>query len=187
MIEKIGTDSAKLISRPCREVIDYLDKLLKKNPSSLTIAEIGVGVGATSLEIVKRLRKQDFFHFFSFSDEVDELYADLKKLGCKCNLVPFGNSRKTYDSYCWPLAKLALEIDPAKGLYDLCYLDGGHNLNWTGLGCALLKNLIKPGGYLIFDDLPWSYGKSHNMNPEVFPEILDGYTEGQLIPPRYKW
>ena len=180
MIEKIGTEQGRYLSKPNEQVIKYLEKMLLNNPSPLTVAEIGVGVGATSLEIVKRLREQDSYHFFSFSNEVDELYADLIELGVVCKLVPFGNSTKIYDSFCWPLAKLALEIDSKSGIYNLVFLDGAHNLNFTGLGCAILKTLIKPDGYFIFDDLHWSYGNSPNMNPSVFPKILDLYTEEQV-------
>ena len=93
MIEKLGTDEAKYVSKPCDEMIEYLENILNHNPPPLTVAEVGVGYGATSVEIVKRLRQEDTFYFYSFQEEVDELYDDLKKQKyCKCNLVPMGNS-----------------------------------------------------------------------------------------------
>jgi len=181
MIEKIGTEEARYISKPCEEMIEYLEKMLRKNPSQLTIAEVGVGYGATSVEIVKRLREGDSFYFYSFQDEVDELFDDLKKQEyCKCNLVPLGNSHAIYDSFCWNLGKQVIDPNNKGGIFDLVYLDGAHSFLFSGLACALLKTLIREGGYLIFDDLHWSYGTSPDRNSKVYPEILEQYTQEQV-------
>ena len=181
MIEKLGTDEAKYLSKPCDEMIEYLKKLLNHNPSPLTIAEVGVGYGATSVEIVKRLRQEDTFYFYSFQEEVDELYDDLKKQEyCKCSLVPMGNSHTLYDSFCWNLGKQAIDLKGKEGIFDLVYLDGAHSFLFSGLACALLKTLIRENGWLIFDDMSWSYGNSPNHNPKVEPGILEQYTQEQV-------
>ena len=181
MIEKLGTDEAKYLSKPCDEMIEYLKKLLNHNPSPLTIAEVGVGYGATSVEIVKRLRQEDTFYFYSFQEEVDELYDDLKKQEyCKCSLVPMGNSHTLYDSFCWNLGKQAIDLKGKEGIFDLVYLDGAHSFLFSGLACALLKTLIRDNGCLIFDDLSWSYGNSPDRNPKVEPGILEQYTQEQV-------
>lgn len=183
MIEKIGSEQARYVSKPCDEMIEYLEMLLRKNPTKLTIAEVGVGYGATSVEIVKRLRKKDAFYFYSFQEEVDELFNDLKKQDyCKCILVPLGNSHALYDSFCWNLGKQVIKNNEEhkKGIFDLVYLDGAHSFLYSGLACALLKMLVREGGYLIFDDLNWSYGKSFSLNPKVFPEITKQYTQEQI-------
>ena len=181
MIEKLGTDEARYLSKPCDEMVEYLEMILKSNPSPLNVAEIGVGYGATSVEMVKRLRKGDTFFFYSFQEEVDELNEDLKKQEyCKCNLVPFGNSHAIYDSFCWKLGKQVIDPENNEGLFDLVYLDGAHSFLFSGLACALLKNLIREGGYLILDDLQWSYGNSPDRNPKADPEILEQYTQEQV-------
>lgn len=181
MIEKLGTDAARHLSKPCDEMIEYLEKMLNKNPSSLTVAEVGVGYGATSVEIVKRLRKEDTFYFYSFQDEVDELYSDLQQQAyCKCSLVPLGNSRALYDSFCWNLGKQVIDPANTEGIFDLVYLDGAHSFLFSGLACALLKQLIREGGCLIVDDLIWTYEKSPSSNPRLKPEILDQYTQEQI-------
>ena len=179
MIEKLGTPEAKFLSNPCSHMVKHLEKMLNTNPRPLNIAEIGVGYGATSVEIVKQLRECDTFYFYSFQEEVDELYEDLKNLDvCKCKLVPMGNSHALYDSFCWNLGKQV--IDHKEGLFDLVYLDGAHSFLYTGLATALLKQLIRQDGYIIFDDLNWSYGSSYDRNPEVYPEILEQYTQEQV-------
>lgn len=181
MIEKLGTTEARYLSKPCTEMIEYIEKLIATSSRSLTVAEIGVGFGATSVEIVKRLRKKDTFYFYSFQEEVDELFADLQKQDyCKCELIPLGNSHALYDSFCWNLGKQVLDKNNNEGLFDLVYLDGAHSFLFSGLASALLKMLIKDGGFIIFDDLHWSYGNSPDRNPKVFPEILQQYTQEQV-------
>jgi predicted O-methyltransferase YrrM len=47
--------------------------------------------------------------------------------------------------------------------FDLCYLDGGHTVYDTGLAFFLVAELIRPGGWLVFDDLYFSFSKSPNL------------------------
>ena len=121
MIEKINTKGYEIISKPSSIVISFLES--NKNP--ISVAEIGVGIGATSVEIAKRLRNFDSFYFFSFEDDVNELDEDLRCAEyCKCNLYPMGNSTATYDSYNWKLSSLCLDNEI---MFDLVYLDGAHS------------------------------------------------------------
>jgi hypothetical protein len=41
--------------------------------------------------------------------------------------------------------------------YDFCYLDGAHNWTIHGLAVILIKKLLRPGGWLLLDDLHWTY------------------------------
>ncbi|WP_407423501.1 class I SAM-dependent methyltransferase [Methanobrevibacter sp.] len=180
MIEKINTEKQQFISEPCKQVILHLDDFLESKKEPITVAEIGVGVGVTSVEIVKRLRDIDSFYFFSFEDDVAELEADLKDLDyCNCKLYPMGNTHTTYDSYTWNLSSLYLENED---LFDLVYLDGAHTFYHDGLATALLKKLIKPGGILIFDDVFWSFNDSPywNNDPERYSRMLENYPEEQI-------
>ncbi|MBR3298105.1 MAG: hypothetical protein IKI64_02765 [Clostridia bacterium] len=181
MIERIGTPKYLHVSQPCKEVLLLLGYLRCIAKGPITVAEIGVGQGATSVEIVKLLRTSDSFHFFSFEDTVRELYADLRGLEhCKCKLVPFGNSRKYCDSYCWNLAQLCLSDSGKGGLYDLVYLDGAHSLVFSGLGCALIKKLMKPGGLLVVDDVMWTYDVMRERDPDEFKKLCEMYTDEQM-------
>ena len=47
--------------------------------------------------------------------------------------------------------------DDLDGFFDVVYLDGAHTFMHDGLAVCILKQLIKKGGYLILDDLFWTY------------------------------
>lgn len=178
MIEKINTEGYETISKPSQSVINVLENLLESNKRPIVVAEVGVGIGATSVEIAKRLRDIDSFYFFSFEEDVKELFVDLKDADyCKCKLYPMGNSTVKYDSYNWKLSSMCLENEM---VFDIVFLDGAHSLFHDGLATVLLKKLIKPGGILIFDDVFWSYMSSPKNNPEKRPEILEDYTREQI-------
>lgn len=58
-------------------------------------------------------------------------------------------------SYTWRLMKM-IEANP-EPVYDFCYIDGGHSWDVTGLGFLLVDRLLRPGGWVLFDDLHWTY------------------------------
>lgn len=57
-------------------------------------------------------------------------------------------------SYTWELAKM-IRADP-RPQFDLCYFDGGHTWDATGFGFVLVDFLLRPGGWIVFDDLKWT-------------------------------
>lgn len=61
-------------------------------------------------------------------------------------------------SYTWRLMKM-LEEDSSPR-FDLCYIDGAHNWFVDGLAFFLVDKLLNPGGWIVFDDLNWTYETS---------------------------
>jgi predicted O-methyltransferase YrrM len=41
--------------------------------------------------------------------------------------------------------------------FDFCYIDGGHTWYSTGFAFFLVSRLLRPGGWIIFDDLDWTH------------------------------
>lgn len=61
-------------------------------------------------------------------------------------------------SYTWRLMKM-LEADPTPR-FDFCFLDGAHDWFVDGFAFFLIDKLLMPGGWIIFDDLDWTYAQS---------------------------
>jgi predicted O-methyltransferase YrrM len=91
-----------------------------------------------------------------------------------------------HSSYNWWLAQQvrarsddAGNVDPA---YDFVYLDGAKNLNVDGLAVVLVEKLLRPGGWLLMDDLEWTYrdnpwivpsGDGHPLGPPSEDELTE--------------
>jgi predicted O-methyltransferase YrrM len=63
--------------------------------------------------------------------------------------------------YTWRLMKL-LEEEP-RPRFDLCYIDGAHSWFVDGLAFFLVDRLLKPGGWIVFDDLDWTFARSSTL------------------------
>ncbi|RMF91879.1 MAG: class I SAM-dependent methyltransferase [Nitrospinota bacterium] len=72
-------------------------------------------------------------------------------------------------SYNWELMKI-IEAQTRHGvcepLYDFCYIDGAHTWETDGFAFFLVAKLLKPGGWILFDDLKWSYAQSPGLKEE---------------------
>ena len=64
-------------------------------------------------------------------------------------------------SYVWRLMRM-LEDDPAPR-FDFCYLDGAHDWFVDGFAFFLVDRLLRPGGWIIFDDVDWTFGTSPTL------------------------
>jgi predicted O-methyltransferase YrrM len=82
-------------------------------------------------------------------------------------------------SYNWRLMKM-LEEDPSPR-FDLCYLDGAHDWYVDGLAFFLVDRLLRPGGWIVFDDLEWTYAGSPSMR-----EHTKGMPEEELTTPQVR-
>ena len=74
----------------------------------------------------------------------------------RINLVRIDDS-----SYDWWLKEQVAARSDAAGncepVYDFCYLDGAHNWTVDGFAVVLIERLLRPGGWLLLDDLNWDY------------------------------
>jgi predicted O-methyltransferase YrrM len=65
----------------------------------------------------------------------------------------------SHRSFTWELRRLLAESPRPQ--FDFCYIDGAHTWDGTGFSYLLVDLLLKPGGWVIFDDLEWSIATSH--------------------------
>jgi predicted O-methyltransferase YrrM len=77
-----------------------------------------------------------------------------------CALAPFVTVVREPAGAAWHLMKLI----SARQRFDLCYIDDIHTWSVTGLHFFLAEKLVRPGGYLLFDDLNWTVTGSETGN-----------------------
>ena len=188
MLEKIDQPGYESLSHPSTEAIEFLRKLKADATAPLVAAEIGLGIGTTTVHFAQILDESDELHLFDRNFVVDELISDLEALPepPKVKLVNQGNEPNRYASYSWKLALWFRELRNAGKsgrVFDFVYLDGAHDFFHDTAATAVLKRMIKPGGYLVFDDMYWTFGASPTMNPKKRPETGLDYTPEQLVIP----
>lgn len=73
-------------------------------------------------------------------------------------------------SYLWRLMKFLEER--SEPFLDMCYIDGAHTWFADGFAFFLVDQLLKPGGWIIFDDLDWTFAKSmgDHVNVKKMPK-----------------
>jgi predicted O-methyltransferase YrrM len=88
---------------------------------------------------------------------------------------------RRYSTYTWWLKEAvqarsdrAGNVEPA---YDLVYLDGAKNWTIDGLAVVLAEKLLRPGGWLLMDDLDWTYDQDPGR------EATDGIANRDLSEP----
>ena len=164
MLERIGTAGFETLSNADQTVLRLLDAIMAGEPAPI-VYEIGVGVGATTLPIARKLDGAGKLILFSRLKDVLELSADLRDLGYENIVDSFGSDTKTYSGYHFELARGFVAGNLPE--FDLAFIDGGHVFHLDAPAACVLKELCKPGGYMVFDDWSWSIGKSPTLNPTV--------------------
>ena len=150
--------------------------LSSMDKSSITIAEIGIWKGGTSFQLAKFLDGKGELHLFDYQDIVDETAKNLNDVGFS-NIVSWGSSYKYLDSYNWTLMKLMERS--TEPIFDFIYMDGAHTWAIDALTFFLCDKLLKPGGYLDFDDYHWTLRNS-SLDPLKIPETALLYTDEQI-------
>lgn len=148
-----------------------------RQTESRCVAEVGIYKGHTSLELAKYLNGEGELHLFDYEDRVTEVANKIRAAGYY-NVKAFGSSYKLLDSYNWALGKM-LERH-SEPIYDYVFIDGAHTWAVDGLTTFLADQLLKPGGFLDFDDYEWTLAKSPSLNPSAFPLTGKLYTNEQI-------
>ncbi|MGB6680040.1 MAG: class I SAM-dependent methyltransferase, partial [Candidatus Bathyarchaeia archaeon] len=65
-------------------------------------------------------------------------------------------------SYTWRLMRFLEQDRPPQ--FDFCYIDGAHNWFVDGLAFFLVDRLLRVGGWIILDDLDWTYAISPTLH-----------------------
>jgi predicted O-methyltransferase YrrM len=78
----------------------------------------------------------------------------------KTGLSPHVDVYREKTSYTWFLKKQIeahTHNNRCEPFYDFCFIDGAKNWTIDGATFFLVDKLLKPGGWIVFDDLQWIY------------------------------
>lgn len=144
--------------------------------ASINIAEFGIWKGATSLQFARFLNHQGSLYLFDYEDKVAMVKQSLNQVGFT-NILGHGSSYKYLDSYNWSLMKI-LETT-TQPIFDYVYIDGSHTWAIDALTFFLCDRLLKPGGYIDFDDYHWKI-RGSSLDPLKVPLSSQLFTEEQM-------
>lgn len=93
-------------------------------------------------------------------------------------------------SYTWWLRQQIADRSDADGncapCFDFCYLDDAHNWTIDGLAVILVEKLLRPGAWLLLDDLNWFYEPERSsFGPGQSPADL-GVSESECAQPHMR-
>ena len=97
---------------------------------------------------------------------------------------------RAHSSYNWFLKEQVQARSDAAGNcepgFDFCYLDGSKNFNIDGLAVVLVEKLLRPGGWLLMDDLEWTYVQNHWELPEGTGHPLGPLSDAERTTPHLR-
>jgi predicted O-methyltransferase YrrM len=114
-------------------------------------------------------------------DPSPEQVLERAGLACRVRIV------REHSSYNWFLKQQIEDASDAAGncipRYDFVYLDGSKNWNIDGLAVVLIEKLLRPRGWLLMDDLEWTYADNQWIVPSGDGNPLGPLSASELSEP----
>lgn len=110
-------------------------------------------------------------------------------LAKRCGLEAFVSPRRARFGSHWLLREMIKDSTSAHGQtlprFDLCFIDGYHSWEHAGLDFFLVDKLLKIGGWIIFDDLGWTFATSPSWSKKA-SEFPQDYREAPHVSDVYE-
>jgi predicted O-methyltransferase YrrM len=155
--------------------------------------ELGMAHGGSAVYIASALEANGVGHLDSVDlhiakERVPPATETLKRAGLEHRVTL--NYEDT--SYTWflhdKLREQLREGERIEPLYDFVFIDGAHTWDVDALAFALVDRLLKPGGWILLDDLDWNLGDSDTSLPQVqrdLPHVREIWELLALTHPQY--
>ncbi len=144
--------------------------------------ELGFYHGVSSAYIAEMLRPRDgrltTIDRESARRKSPNIIRLLSELGLDDRVIVYFEPR----CYTWRLMRL-IEANPDP-IFDFCYIDGGHSWSVSGFGFFLVEKLLRPGGWILFDDLDWSYQRM--IGADGKPDCMRNMPEDEISTPQVR-
>ncbi len=139
---------------------DLYHHVLENKPDQCL--ELGFGHGASSCYVAAALDELGEGRLTSVDLVGAKEWQDptIEQLLEKTGLRKWVNVVRENTGYNWFLKRMiasSTKENRCIPLYDFCFIDGAKNWTIDGAAFFLADKLIKQGGWLVFDDLQWTY------------------------------
>jgi predicted O-methyltransferase YrrM len=129
------------------------------------VLELGFAFGVSSVYLASALEANGHGRLTSVDLEVaKERVPTAQESVDKAGLTHRVDFNYEATSYTWFLHdKLREQLrdgDRIEPLYDFVFIDGAHTWDADALAFTLVDRLVKPGGWVLLDDLDWTLGDS---------------------------
>ena len=145
---------------------EKLNRFVRESPVK-NILELGFAHGTSTCYMAAGLDERGEGHITTIDREsAREREPNILTVLEHTGLAPYVEPVFAATSYNWELMKLIQR--QTKGTttvpcFDFCFIDGAHSWETDGLAFFLVDKLLNPGGWILFDDLHWSYGNSEAL------------------------
>ena len=141
-------------------------KLILKNPIE-QVLELGTAHGVGACYMAAALAEKKKGKVLTIDNKLAlERNPNPIELIKKNGLKDYVNPVFAESTYNWELMKI-IERQTSNGIctpiFDFCYIDGAHNFEVDCCAFHLVDKLLKPGGWILFDDLNWTYADSPTL------------------------
>lgn len=155
------------------------DFVLEAKPQACL--ELGFAHGTSSCYIAAALHALGRGHLVAVDIEDSAgRRPPIETLLARTGLSPYVTVVREVNSYNWFLKKeierrsTGGRCEPA---YDFCFIDGAKNWTVDGFAFFLVDKLLEPGGWILFDDLNWSYAEAETLTGK---SVTDGIVHREL-------
>jgi predicted O-methyltransferase YrrM len=158
-LPRMNLNQAKILTRhlTAHNLRDCLELGFSRGVSSCYIAAALQDMGGGSLVTIDLVGAKEK------RPNIDE---NLTKLGLRDFVTVYHEPT----SYTWRLMRMLQENPDPR--FDFCYIDGAHTWAVDGFAFFLVERLLRPGGWILFDDMNWSLGKSETMRDTPYVRSL---------------
>lgn len=158
-VAEIVQGTPHITAARARELFDFV-----RAEKPQAILELGFAHGASTCYMAAALAENGAGTVTTMDlESARKRTPNLDDLMRACRLERFVRPVYATTSYTWELAPLLERGQRDGACFDFAFIDGAHSWDTDGFAFFLVDRLLKPGSWILFDDLDWTYGASPTL------------------------
>jgi predicted O-methyltransferase YrrM len=129
------------------------------------VLELGTGHGGSACWLATGIRLNGAGTLTTIDRGTAPDVAQLLKSAEVDDITRVVRTPRSYISELMRLIQANTADDRCDPQFDFCFVDGAHNWDTDGFAFFLVEKLLRPGGWLVFDDLDWTYASTVSLAP----------------------